>query len=409
MTSWKRTFIAAFVAQIISTMGFSLAFPFLPFFLADLGIAERADRAWWAGLLQGLSGITLAISAPIWGVLADRYGRKSMVVRSMLGGATVLFATSLARSVSDLVVLRLLQGTLTGTVSASITLVAGVVPERRSGFALGMMQAAVMFGNCIGPLVGGFVAGAWGYRGAFRIGAAILLVGGVLVLCLCQEDFQRHALPQTGAARPGLAVWLASAGFLTAVIVLVSVRLSNSIAGPILPLVVQDILGPLRDVAKDRTTGLVIGIASLSGACGAGLLGHFGDRWGHRRVLIATSALAAAASVLTAGVHTLPALYAVRIVFGFAVAGMMPAANAFIRRAAPSHSIGKAFGLAGSIGMLGLAAGPFLGGWLGKTWSIRAPFVATAICQIGVAVIALGLVRAPRRSSGDRTVESVRV
>jgi len=396
MTSWKRTFVAAFVAQIISTMGFSLAFPFMPFFLAELGIVERADRAWWAGLLQGLSGVTLAVSAPIWGVLADRYGRKSMVVRSMLGGAVVLFATASARSVNDLVVLRLLQGALTGTVSASITLVAGVVPDRRSGFALGMMQAAVMFGNCLGPLVGGFIAGAWGYRGAFRVGAAILLVGGALVLCLCQENFQRPTAPTAGAARTGLTLWLASAGFLTAVFVLVSVRLSNSIAGPILPLVVQDILGPLREATKDRTTGLVIGIASLSGACGAGLLGHFGDRWGHRRVLIATSVLAATASVLTACAQSLSALYAIRIVFGFAVAGMMPAANAFIRRAAPSHSIGKAFGLAGSFGMLGLAAGPFLGGWLGKACSIRAPFVATAICQIGVAAIALTLVRAPR-------------
>ena len=234
-----------------------------------------------------------------------------------------------------------------------------------------MMQAAVMFGNCIGPLVW-ICRRCLGVPRAFRIGAAILLVGGVLVLCLCQEDFQRHAVPQTGAARPGLAVWLASAGFVTAVIVLVSVRLSNSIAGPILPLVVQDILGPLRDVAKDRTTGLVIGIASLSGACGAGLLGHFGDRWGHRRVLIATSALAAAASVLTAGVHTLTALYAVRIVFGFAVAGMMPAANA--------HSSGRAQPIASARPSVWRAdrhfrpgRRPVLGGWLGKTWSIRRP------------------------------------
>ena len=126
MTSWKRTFIAAFVAQIISTMGFSLAFPFLPFFLADLGIAERADRAWWAGLLQGLSGITLAISAPIVACWRTAMGANRWWC-ARCWAVRPCCSPRRWSEVSDLVVLRLLQGTLTGTVSASITLVAGVV------------------------------------------------------------------------------------------------------------------------------------------------------------------------------------------------------------------------------------------------------------------------------------------
>lgn len=398
MISWKRTFVAAFVAQIISLMGFSLAFPFMPFFLADLGIVGEAQQAWWAGILQGLSGVTLAIFAPVWGILADKYGRKSMVVRSMVGGACIMLGMSMARSVGDLVILRLLQGSLTGTVSASITLVAGVVPEKRSGFALGMMQAAVMGGNCLGPLLGGFVAEQWGYRGAFVAGSLVLLVGGVLVLLFCQENFDRSAQRPT-SAREGISLLVASSGFLAAVLVLVSVRLSNSIANPILPLMVRDILGPLREEVKNQTTGMVIGIASLSGACGAALLGHFGDRWGHRRILIGAATTAACASVLTALAPTISMLYAVRILFGFAVAGMMPAANAFIRQTAPSHSIGKAFGFAGSVSMLGLAAGPFLGGWLGKTHGIRMPFFATALCQLGVAAIVFTCIRPARREA----------
>lgn len=397
MTAWKRTFVAAFIAQIVSIMGFSLAFPFMPFFLADLGVTTQGDQAWWAGLLQAASGVTLAVFAPVWGILADRYGRKSMVVRSMIGGAAVMVGMSLARSVGDLMVLRLLQGTLTGTVSASITLVASVVPERRSGFALGMMQAAVMFGNCVGPLVGGLVASSWGYRGAFRAGAGVLLIGGLLVLFFCEENFRRESVAERSSASQGLMRLLLSAGFVTAIVVLVAVRLSNSIAGPIFPLLVQDILGPAGEALKDRTTGMVIGIASLSGACGAGLLGHFGDRWGHRRILMASAALAALTSVLTAYAPSLTALYVIRIVFGFAVAGMMPAANAFIRQASPRHSMGKAFGFAGSISMLGMAVGPFLGGWLGRCCSLRAPFLATAVCQVMVFVIAMALVRQPQR------------
>lgn len=382
-------------------MGFSFAFPFMPFFLAELGIEGQADQAWWAGTLQGMAGITLAIFAPVWGILADKYGRKAMVVRSMLGGTCVLFAMSYARGVGDLMVLRLLQGTLTGTVSASITLVAGVVPERRSGFALGMMQAAVMIGSCVGPLLGGFVAGSWGYRAAFKAGAVVLLFGAFLVLFFCQENFDRKQARAAGGTRAGIGLLLANSGFLTAVLVLVSVRFSNTIPGPVFPLMVQDLLGPLGEAMKDQTTGMVMGAASLSGACGAGLLGHFGDRWGHRRILIASSALAAFASVLTAHASSIAMLYAIRVLFGFAVAGMMPAANAFIRQVAPSHSMGKAFGLAGSISMLGLAAGPFMGGWLGGTHGIRMPFFATAICQILVVAIVLVCIRAPQRTTDD--------
>lgn len=407
MVSWKRTFAAAFVAQTISIMGFSLAFPFMPFFLQDLGITTQAEQARWAGTLQGLAGITLAIFAPIWGILADKYGRKSMVVRSMLGGTLVMLGMSVARGVGDLVVLRLFQGTLTGTVSASITLVAGVVPERRSGFALGMMQAAVMVGNCVGPLLGGFVAGWWGYRGAFQVGAVVLLIGALLVFFFCEENFDRQQARCQPGTRVGLGQVLASGGFLAAVLVLVAVRLSNSLAGPMLPLLVRDILGLAREAMKNETTGMVIGIASLSGACGAGLLGHFGDRWGHRRVLMVSSALAALASVLTACAHSLAALYAIRIVFGFAVAGMMPAANAFIRQASPSHSMGKAFGMAGSISMLGLAAGPFLGGWLGSSYGVRVPFAATAVCQLAVAAIVFACVRAPRLEPAQEANEPV--
>ena len=397
MVPWQRTFAAAFVAQIISIMGFSLAFPFMPFFLKDLGIESVAEQTWWAGYLQGLSGITLAIFAPVWGVLADRYGRKSMVVRSMLGGACVMFGMSHARGVGDLVVLRLLQGTLTGTVSASITLVAGVVPEKRSGFALGMMQAAVMIGNCVGPFVGGFVAHYWGYRGAFAAGAAVLLVGGLLVFYCCQENFDPHAARAAQRADGGMLRMFANGSFVVAALVLVSVRLSNSISGPVFPLMVADILGPLADQLKDKTTGMIMGIASLSGACGAGLLGHFGDRVGHRRVLVGSSVLAAAASLLTAYADSIAGLYAIRILFGFAVAGMMPAANAFIRQASPSNSMGRAFGLAGSVGMLGLAAGPLLGGTLGKDYGLEMPFVATAVCQLAVAGLVLACVRAPAR------------
>jgi MFS family permease len=191
-----------------------------------------------------------------------------------------------------------------------------------------------------------------------------------------------------GTALRGLLV---TEGFLAAVFVLFSVRLSNSIANPSFPLIVKDILG--TEVNLNTITGSIIAAAALSGAAAAALLGHFGDRWGHKRILIGCALGGAAASAATFYAHTLPEMYFIRILFGFAVAGMLPAGNAIIHRTIAGHHLGKAYGVATSLSMLGLAVGPYLGGWLGKHHGLRVPFLVTGACQFAVAIVVLLAIR----------------
>ena len=390
MTAWKRTFAATLVAQICSILGFAFAFPFIPYFIKDLGITNKADQVFWSGIVMSATGVTLALFAPIWGILADRYGRKAMVVRSMIGGTLVMILVSYVQTVHELVICRLVQGMLTGTVTASIALVASVVPAKRGSFALGMMHAAVMIGVCVGPYVGGVVADAYGYRVAFRIGALIIFAGGMVVLFGARENF----IPpqeEAGATRSAFRSVFVAPGFLAAVFVLFSVRFSNSIARPSFPLIVKDILG-----SEDRLntiTGSIIAVAALSGATAAALLGHFGDRLGHKRILICCAIGGAAASMATYYANSLPAMYVVRIGFGFAVAGMLPAANAIIHRAIRGDHLGKAYGMATSLSMAGFAFGPLLGGWVGGSFGLRVPFAVTGACQVVVAVVVFLAIR----------------
>ena len=151
---WKKTFVFTFLAQILSIIGFSLAMPFLPFFIAELGIHDKGQQAFWAGIVLGAAGVTLCLFAPLWGTLADRYGRKAMVCRSMFGGAAAIMLMSMSHTVNQLILYRLLQGVFAGTAPASMALVASVTPKKRIGFTLGMMQAAVFIGTTIGPLFG---------------------------------------------------------------------------------------------------------------------------------------------------------------------------------------------------------------------------------------------------------------
>ena len=217
MTSWKKTFISAFIAQIFSIVGFSFVFPFLPFFIEDLGITDKGEQAFWAGVVMSATGVSLAFFAPIWGVLADKFGRKLMVVRAMAAGGIIVTLMSFVQSVEQLAFLRLLQGAATGTISASVALVASVTPERRSGLTLGMMQTAVFIGLAVGPLIGGVAADCFGYRMAFRIGAAIIFAGGLLVYFGTHEK-PRPAPEERAEYHQTFMQIFMSSGFLAAVL-----------------------------------------------------------------------------------------------------------------------------------------------------------------------------------------------
>ncbi|MEJ2211214.1 MAG: MFS transporter [Anaerolineae bacterium] len=161
MEAWKRNLYVIWVAELVAIAGFSVVMPFLPYYVQELGITELHEVELWSGVLFATQAVAMTIAAPIWGSLADRYGRKMMVQRAMFGGAVVISLMGFVDNVWQLAALRALQGTLTGTVPAATTLVASSAPRERSGYALGLLQMAVWTGASVGPLLGGLVADAW--------------------------------------------------------------------------------------------------------------------------------------------------------------------------------------------------------------------------------------------------------
>lgn len=371
------------MAQVLCIIGFSFALPFLPFFIRDLGITDPAQQAWWAGILLGGAGVTLALFAPLWGVLADRYGRKAMVMRSMFSGALVILLMSFSRNVIDLLICRMLQGALTGTIAASIALVASVTPLKHSGFALGMMQAAVFLGMAIGPLLGGLAADHYGYRFAFRAGAFVILLGGLLIHYGTQESFS----PPDTEDDHSVSIFklLKDRSLLAAILILLGIRFSITIVNPSFPLIIQDILvSPER---LNSITGMVMAFSGLTGAVAAGVLGYAGDRLGHRRVIIVCILSAGAAAAAHAVARSIMELTIYHLFFGMTISGILPAANAMIQGSTNQQNIGKAFGIATSISMIGMAFGPFVGGFFASQYGLRSPFLIAGVCQLALAVI----------------------
>ena len=149
--SWQRNLAVLWIGELIAIAGFSVTLPFLPYYVQELGVTKLEQVVFWSGLLTTAQATTMALIAPVWGSLADRYGRKIMVERAMFGGAVVIGAMGFTRNVYQLAVLRAIQGMLTGTVPAAMTLVASSTPPERRGYALGLLQMAVYLGSSVGP------------------------------------------------------------------------------------------------------------------------------------------------------------------------------------------------------------------------------------------------------------------
>ena len=275
METWKRNLYVVWVAELLAIAGFSVAFPFLPYYIQELGVTEPGRVELWSGILVAVQGVTMTVFSPIWGSLADRYGRKIMIQRATFGGAAVLAAMAFVQSVEQLALLRAAQGVLTGTVAAAMTLVASGTPRDRTGYALGLLQMAVWLGSSLGPPLGGLLAALWGYRAVFIVTGVLLFVAGVTVWRLVREEFTPVARGEGagigGDFFAGVRLVARTPSLVALFSVRISVRLGTSLVTPILPLFVQSLLASPERVAS--TTGLITGVAAGSSALSAVLLG----------------------------------------------------------------------------------------------------------------------------------------
>jgi DHA1 family multidrug resistance protein-like MFS transporter len=368
---WRVTLYTMWVAQFLAMIGFAFVMPFMPFYVRELGVRDERLLRIWAGMLMTGSGLMMSAAAPVWGWVADHYGRKPMVQRAMFGGAVVLSVMALARNVYQLLGLRMLQGAITGTVAASVALVSSVTPRARLGYSLGMMQTAVFVGSSVGPLLGGVVADRYGYRVPFGVTGALLLTGGVLVLFGAKERFIK---PQAGEQSAG-STWelfhSPSVRLLLAVYFLMN--LSASFVGAIFPLFVDEILGEPNRAAS--ATGLILAATGAAGAVSAVMVGRLSDRLGHKRVLVLCTALAGVLCVPQFFAASVGQLLVMRVLFGLGAGGMIPAMNALVATVVPRHGFGRAYGFTATASALGWGIGPMLGGLAASAFGLRIPFL----------------------------------
>ncbi len=388
---WQRTLYIAFFAQLMTAVGFSSIFPFLPLYVKALGSSTGLSLELLAGLVFSGQAFTMMIASPFWGMLADRYGRKLMVQRATFGGSFILLLMAFARSAEELVILRAIQGLITGTIAALNALVAAAAPRERVGYAMGLLQSGLAAGVALGPLIGGAVADAFGYRAAFYVTASLLFLAGVLVLIGIKE--RRAPRDEQGDESKGvLRLWrdvFASKGVRIAYLMRFLTQLGRMMILPVMPLFIALLLAQDKSgIGVNTFTGLVIGVASATTMASAIYLGRLGDRLGHRRI-VAVSALLAALlfmvqSLVTAGWQ----LLVLQALVGVALGGVIPTVSALLAGYTRPGIEGTVYGLDNTIVSGARAVAPLAGSGVALWLGLRATFAATAVVFLLAALLA---------------------
>jgi DHA1 family multidrug resistance protein-like MFS transporter len=391
-TPWRKTLYIMVFCQVITSIGFSSIFPFLPLYVKSLGAVTSLGTDVLTGLVFSCQAITMMIASPIWGTLADRWGRKLMVERAMFGGAVLLGLMAFVRSAEELVLLRAIQGLITGTIGAANALVAALVPRERTGYAMGLLQVGLASGVGLGPIIGGALADAYGYPAAFYVTSALLAIAGVIVAFGVEE----HFIPQAKSGDRKRGFWREWRHIFSAsgVVTTYALRFLDSLARmafiPILPLFALELLSEAELV--NSFTGLVIGSAAVAAAVFSVFFGRLGDHAqgrGHRRIVIVCALTGFFSFLLQAWAGSGWQVLLLQFLAGIAHGGIVTGVSALLARYTECGEEGAVYGLDNSINSGARALAPMIGVSIGVWLGFRAVFGAISLLYLTAAVLAL--------------------
>lgn len=405
MIDWRKNLFVLWICQILSLMGFSFALPFTPLYVQEMGITDPETLRLWSGLLMAGSGVSMAIMMPIWGFLSDRLGRKPMTLRANLGGAVILFAMGMARTPETLLVLRMIQGALSGTVTANLTLVVANTPEKRIGFAIGIMNSAVFAGNAIGPLLGGYFADIFGFRIAFYLSSVTLFLAFCVALFWVKEEFSPQAAQGPPRIFRDMAQLVRENRILPFVALFALVGLARFSPRPMYPLMIKDIA--VAGLGLATQAGLINATTGVAAVLAGIAVGRLADR-GKPFIIGMFCASLAGVFLLPQGfMPTVWGLLPFVFLADFSSSGVDPIMNILLSRQVPVERRGTAFGLSGSARAVGWSLGAMLGGILAAYLNFKAVFINSAILFL-IAAFLLSRLHRRRSSSGSARVEQGR-
>ncbi|OZI61062.1 MFS transporter [Bordetella genomosp. 11] len=375
-THWARNLAVCVFGSFTTIIGMTLLLPFLPLYVEQLGVKEHAAIVQWSGVAFGATFFTAALTAPLWGRLADRYGRKLMLIRASLGMSIAMSLIGMAENVYQLVGLRLLAGLLGGYASGSMVLVATQTPRHRTGWALGVLSSGIMAGNLAGPLIGGVLPPLIGIRATFLASGALIFVAFLVTSFLIKEE--RRPKPGKSADKPkgGLAAVPDKGPLLAMLCTGALLMLANMSIEPIITVYVAQ-FAEARNVTM--VAGLVMSATALGSILSASRLGRLADRVGHWNVIIGCLLVSAVLLIPQAFITASWQLVVLRFLMGLSLGGLLPCIATVIRHNVPERVAGGMLGYSTSAQYVGQVVGPLAGGFAGGHFGMRSVFLGTSL------------------------------
>jgi MFS transporter, DHA1 family, multidrug resistance protein len=388
---WQRDQYVVVSTVALAHIAFDLTQPFIPLYVRELGVTDLADAAFWSGIIVGTGPLGSGLMGPVWGAMADRYGRKPMVLRAMIMIGMMQVAMAFAPNVQVLLALRVIMGLFAGFTPMVMALAVSVSPREKMAQAIGMVQAATFLPLAIGPTIGGVISDTLGLRTNFVLTGILLLIPSALLYFMVKEPgFSGETAKRSTEAGPrgSMLALLAMPGFAAGVGIMFLARFTDRALPPILPLYLIELNTPTTQLAT--ITGFVVACGAVAAACSSMLYGRWARPERTRRLLLIALTGGAVFSALLAMVSNWMEVVVVRVILGLLAGGTMSLAYTMGARLAPTTHTGLTLSMLSSGGQLGGALSPMMAGLIGQ-FSLVYALVANA----GAYLLAIALAALP--------------
>ncbi|GKS09096.1 MFS transporter [Paenibacillus chitinolyticus] len=386
MINWRVNLAVLWVGQFFVMAGMTMIMPFLPLYLKEMGLQDAQEIATWTGIIFAGNFVTSFLFQPFWGGMADRYGRKVMLLRSGFGMAAVMTTMGFAHAPWVLLLLRLVNGTISGYAPASVALMSTNTPREHIGFAMGTLQSGAVAGSILGPFIGGLLAELIGFRYIFYVTGAMLFIASMVTMLLVKEKFnaaEAKKQPKISVIQ-GYKDLRPIRQLPTLYSITFVIQFSIQCSMPLMALFVEELHGSGELLAF--YAGLVASITGFSNMVAAPLLGKLSDRIGPQRILFVSLIGAAIFFIPQAFVQNVWQLMAARFCLGIFIGGLLPTVNSLIRTYTPVGMESRSYSFNTSALALGNMLGPVIGGALSSFLNIRELFLfATVMLAINAA------------------------
>jgi DHA1 family multidrug resistance protein-like MFS transporter len=373
---WQRNLVVLWLCCFMAGAGMSLVQPFLPLFIDTLGEFTKAELNFWSGAVFAATFLTQAVVSPLWGRLADRFGRKPMLLRAGFCMAVIMFLSGFVTNVVQLLILRAILGMLSGFISNAVALVASATPKEKSGMVIGTLNTSHVAGLLLGPLVGGIAAAYISYRYTFMVTGAALFVAAIIAAIFVVEKFVPPAKGKLASMREVFA-GVEQMRLIIVLFVITSIlMLVNTSINPILSLYVREIMDYSGNI--EIASGLAAAAPGITAFIAAPFLGALGDKIGTEKILAFGLALSMVVFIPMALVTQVWQLVALRLVLGVANASLMPSIQALLMRRTPDAATSRVFAYNQSAQSVGMVIGPMVGAGIGGMFDYRHVFYVTA-------------------------------